>query len=129
MLLGKVNIRPFFSFTSRPNYLERKLSLHLTPELSSTKKALEGVYSNAMADEGRRPKRSRFDQTEPRHADSSELKKSSRFDRRSRSPSTRDSRSGRSRSPLDRDVRSSSSEMKTKSPVDAAAAAGMNSLL
>ncbi|KAG6032633.1 hypothetical protein E4U41_007181 [Claviceps citrina] len=61
--------------------------------------------------ERRTTKRSRFDQTEP------EPKRTSRFDRRSRSPPTRRSE-GRDRSPLGEEE----TEAK-KSPVDAAAAA------
>ncbi|KAF4512371.1 hypothetical protein G6O67_001521 [Ophiocordyceps sinensis] len=57
-------------------------------------------------------KRSRFDQTEP------EPRKSSRFDRRSRSPPTRRFEA-RERSPLSKDTASQSN----KSPIDAAAAA------
>ncbi|KAL7795219.1 hypothetical protein V8C37DRAFT_374883 [Trichoderma ceciliae] len=65
-----------------------------------------------MEDSERRTKRSRFDQTEP------EPRRASRFDRRSRSPTTR-RHEGRDRSPLPKD---DSSEIK-KPPVDAAAAA------
>ena|SRR5271170_6624795 len=53
-----------------------------------------------MAEEERRSKRSRFDQTEP------EPRKPSRFDRRSRSPSSRQADTRRSRSPLSKDSRS-----------------------
>ncbi|KAI9889883.1 MAG: hypothetical protein M1814_004718 [Vezdaea aestivalis] len=74
-----------------------------------------------MADEERRLKRSRFDKTEP------EARKGSRFDRRSRSPSTREHHSGRSRtrSPLRRDRQSPSDAASSnpKSPIDATAAA------
>ncbi|KAJ6172112.1 hypothetical protein N7470_001179 [Penicillium chermesinum] len=52
-----------------------------------------------MADDDRRTKRSRFDQTEPEP-------RSSRIDRRSRSPSARQSESVRTRSPLSREARS-----------------------
>jgi hypothetical protein len=62
--------------------------------------------------EKRTVKRSRFDQTEP------EPKRTSRFDRRSRSPSSRPSET-RERSPLSRDGASEPA----KSPVDAATAA------
>ncbi|KAL6808985.1 hypothetical protein GGI42DRAFT_316904 [Trichoderma sp. SZMC 28013] len=65
-----------------------------------------------MEDSERRPKRSRFDQTEP------EPRRASRFDRRSRSPPTR-RHEGRDRSPLPKEE---DSETK-KPPVDAAAAA------
>ena len=65
-----------------------------------------------MAEEERRPKRSRFDQTEP------EVKRSSRFDRRSRSPPRR------SRSPTVRENPKSPS-----SGSDPAAAAGESSPL
>ena len=68
-----------------------------------------------MAEEERRSKRSRFDQTEP------EPRKASRFDRRSRSPSARQADSRRSRSPLTKESRSP--------PVaDPAAAAGQTLL-
>ena len=70
-----------------------------------------------MADEERRSKRSRFDQTEP------EPRKPSRFDRRSRSPVSRHSESRRSRSPLGKDSRSPTAR-DSKTPVDPAAAAG-----
>lgn len=72
-----------------------------------------------MADSERRTKRSRFDQTE------SEPRRS-RFDRRSRSPSTRQSESARERSPLSREPQSPSKDDKRKSstPLDPAAAAG-----
>lgn len=70
---------------------------------------------SVMADADRPAgKRSRFDQTEP------EPRKSSRFDRRSRSPPTRRFEA-RERSPLSKDTASQSN----KSPIDAAAAAGM----
>ncbi|PFH61435.1 hypothetical protein XA68_17421 [Ophiocordyceps unilateralis] len=66
-----------------------------------------------MADDDRyNGKRSRFDQTEP------DSRRSSRFDRRSRSPPTRRAEA-RDRSPLARDGASES----RKSPIDAAAAA------
>ncbi|KAI9797788.1 MAG: hypothetical protein M1833_005291 [Piccolia ochrophora] len=71
-------------------------------------------------DERRAAKRSRFDQTEP-----PEAKRSSRFDRRSRSPSAKESRARRSRSPLGRGSSgpfSPASEDK-KSGADPAAAA------
>lgn len=66
-----------------------------------------------MADEERRTKRSRFDQTEPEP-------RRSRFDRRSRSPSARQSESTRTRSPLSREPNSPAA----KTPTDPAAAAG-----
>ncbi|KAF7586761.1 hypothetical protein BBP40_008354, partial [Aspergillus hancockii] len=71
-----------------------------------------------MADDDRRVKRSRFDQTEP------EPRRASRFDRRSRSPSSRQSEATRTRSPLSREPRSPSADT-TKKPVgsDPAAAA------
>lgn len=77
------------------------------------------LYLNSMGDDERRVKRSRFDQTEP------EPRKLSRFDRRSRSPSSRqqtDSR--RSRSPLGKDLRSPVSSDKRSASIDPAAAAG-----
>ncbi|EAS33056.2 KH domain-containing protein [Coccidioides immitis RS] len=71
-----------------------------------------------MADSERRTKRSRFDQTE------SEPRRS-RFDRRSRSPSARQSESARERSPLSREPQSPTKDDKRKSstPLDPAAAA------
>ncbi|KAJ5304824.1 uncharacterized protein N7443_004484 [Penicillium atrosanguineum] len=70
-----------------------------------------------MADDDRRVKRSRFDQTEP------ELRRS-RFDRRSRSPSGRQSEPTRTRSPLSREPRSPAGTGSGKdSPADPAAAA------
>jgi len=72
-----------------------------------------------MADEERRSaKRSRFDQTEP------DVKRSSRFDRRSRSPAARKSDSRRSRSPLSKEPLSPAPEDKKKVALDPAAAAG-----
>ncbi|KAJ5763819.1 hypothetical protein N7533_002500 [Penicillium manginii] len=65
-----------------------------------------------MADDERKTKRSRFDQTEPEP-------RRSRFDRRSRSPSARQSESTRTRSPLSREPNSPAS----KPPTDPAAAA------
>ncbi|KAK2763962.1 hypothetical protein FQN54_009581 [Arachnomyces sp. PD_36] len=71
-----------------------------------------------MGEEERRPKRSRFDQTEP------EPRRASRFDRRSRSPSARQSDSARARSPQSREPRSPANDEKKKStPMDPAAAA------
>lgn len=67
-----------------------------------------------MADNERRAKRSRFDQTEPEP-------RRSRFDRRSRSPSARQSESVRDRSPLSRDAKSPAGD---DSRPDPAAAAG-----
>ncbi|PYH47480.1 KH domain-containing protein [Aspergillus saccharolyticus JOP 1030-1] len=64
-----------------------------------------------------RPKRSRFDQTEP------DSRRPSRFDRRSRSPSSRQSESARARSPLSREPRSPSADTAKKSDPAAAAAA------
>jgi hypothetical protein len=73
-----------------------------------------------MADDERRVKRSRFDQTEP------EPRRPSRFDRRSRSPSSRQSEATRTRSPLSREPRSPSADTTKKSVgSDPAAAAGM----
>ncbi|KAJ5483441.1 K Homology domaintype 1 [Penicillium desertorum] len=71
-----------------------------------------------MADDEHRVKRSRFDQTEPEP-------RRSRFDRRSRSPSTRQSESTRTRSPLSRPLsRSPGADTPAKpSAVDPAAAA------
>ncbi|KAF4265948.1 hypothetical protein CNMCM8714_005882 [Aspergillus fumigatus] len=71
-----------------------------------------------MADDERRAKRSRFDQTEP------ELRRASRFDRRSRSPSSRQPESTRTRSPLSREPFSPGADDSRKSgSVDPAAAA------
>ncbi|KAI9042527.1 KH domain-containing protein [Aspergillus affinis] len=70
-----------------------------------------------MADDDRRPKRSRFDQTEP------EPRRPSRFDRRSRSPSSRQSETARARSPLSREARSPSASTPKTSASDPAAAA------
>ncbi|KAJ5105444.1 hypothetical protein NUU61_002791 [Penicillium alfredii] len=73
-----------------------------------------------MADDDRRPKRSRFDQTEPEP-------RRSRFDRRSRSPSAKQSESTRTRSPLSREPRSPGADSGGKpiasDPAAAAAAA------
>lgn len=75
-----------------------------------------------MADDEPRAKRSRFDQTdsEPRR---------SRFDRRSRSPSSNQPESARTRSPLSRPLSGGpSAEAPLKAVVsDPAAAAGMSS--
>ena len=71
-----------------------------------------------MADEERRTKRSRFDQTEPEP-------RRSRFDRRSRSPSSRQSETTRTRSPLSREPRSPGNDANKSTPTDPAAAAGM----
>ncbi|KAL5362302.1 hypothetical protein BJX96DRAFT_99916 [Aspergillus floccosus] len=82
-----------------------------------------------MADDERRPKRSRFDQTEP------EPRRPSRFDRRSRSPSSRHSEATRTRSPLSREPRSPSADTSNKLAVSdpaaaaAAAAAKINAQL
>ncbi|EAW10188.1 KH domain-containing protein [Aspergillus clavatus NRRL 1] len=71
-----------------------------------------------MADDERRAKRSRFDQTEP------EPRRASRFDRRSRSPSSRQPESTRTRSPLSREPYSPGGDDSRKSgSVDPAAAA------
>ncbi|GIK03651.1 hypothetical protein Aspvir_007724 [Aspergillus viridinutans] len=71
-----------------------------------------------MADDERRAKRSRFDQTEP------EPRRGSRFDRRSRSPSSRQPESTRTRSPLSREPYSPGADDSRKSgSVDPAAAA------
>lgn len=70
-----------------------------------------------MADDDRRVKRSRFDQTELES-------RRSRFDRRSRSPSARQSESARTRSPLSREPRSPAGDASAKASVDPAAAAG-----
>ncbi|KAF7156168.1 hypothetical protein CNMCM6106_008894 [Aspergillus hiratsukae] len=71
-----------------------------------------------MADDERRAKRSRFDQTEP------EPRRASRFDRRSRSPSSRQPESTRTRSPLSREPYSPGADGSRKSgSVDPAAAA------
>jgi hypothetical protein len=78
--------------------------------------------SPIMADDERRAKRSRFDQTEP------EPRRASRFDRRSRSPSSRQPESTRTRSPLSREPYSPGADDSRKSgSVDPAAAAGMTS--
>ncbi|KAJ5172438.1 hypothetical protein N7492_005031 [Penicillium capsulatum] len=73
-----------------------------------------------MADDDRRVKRSRFDQTEPEP-------RRSRFDRRSRSPSAKQSESTRTRSPLSREARSPAGDAPSKpaaaDPAAAAAAA------
>ncbi|KAJ5485013.1 hypothetical protein N7539_005001 [Penicillium diatomitis] len=69
-----------------------------------------------MADDDRRAKRSRFDQTDPEP-------RRSRFDRRSRSPSARQSESVRTRSPLSREPRSPAGEVSGKLDPAAAAAA------
>lgn len=74
-----------------------------------------------MADEERRTsKRSRFDQTE------SDVRRSSRFDRDSRSPVSRNAyrRQQRSRSPLAPQSTSTTNEEKRSPAVDPAAAAG-----
>ncbi|KAG7004589.1 hypothetical protein G7Y79_00024g055390 [Physcia stellaris] len=71
-----------------------------------------------MADEERRTKRSRFDQTEPEPS-----RRASRFDRRSRSPSNRQADTRRSRSPLASSKTLSPSVEGVKSPSDPAAAA------
>ncbi|RDW57084.1 uncharacterized protein DSM5745_11566 [Aspergillus mulundensis] len=70
-----------------------------------------------MADDDRRPKRSRFDQTTP------EPRRQSRFDRRSRSPSSRQSEATRTRSPLSREPRSPGAGSKADPAAAAAAAA------
>nr|AAL26321.1 hypothetical protein [Pyricularia grisea] len=71
-----------------------------------------------MADAEPRPKRSRFDQTEP------EPRRTSRFDRRSRSPPSRKSEPGRDRSPLPRaDDEAKKSEEPSTAALDPAAAA------
>jgi hypothetical protein len=76
-----------------------------------------------MGDDERRAKRSRFDQTEPEP-------RRSRFDRRSRSPSSRQSDSTRQRSPLSREPRSPAPEgQKPSTPQDPAAAAGKKAFL
>lgn len=74
-----------------------------------------------MADDERRAKRSRFDQTEaePRR---------SRFDRRSRSPSARQSESTRTRSPLSREATTPAADESAK-PSDPAAAAGRSTIV
>lgn len=73
-----------------------------------------------MGDDERRPKRSRFDQTEP------EPRRHSRFDRRSRSPSSRQSETTRTRSPLSREPRSPGADaLKKPTATDPAAAAGI----
>ncbi|KAI9850078.1 MAG: hypothetical protein M1838_006090 [Thelocarpon superellum] len=78
-----------------------------------------------MTEERPAPKRSRFDQTEPRerHGSHDESKRPSRFDRRSRSPSSRDGQDRRTRSPLSREPFSPGSEEKKKPAVNPAAAA------
>ncbi|KAJ5542185.1 K Homology domain type 1 [Penicillium sp. DV-2018c] len=69
-----------------------------------------------MADDEHRVKRSRFDQTTPEP-------RRSRFDRRSRSPSNRQSESARTRSPLSRPLSRSSGADTPAKPADPAAAA------
>lgn len=72
-----------------------------------------------MAEEDRKgSKRSRFDQTEP------DVKRTSRFDRRSRSPISRTSEPRRSRSPLAAKTPFSPGAEDRKTPLDPAAAAG-----
>lgn len=71
-----------------------------------------------MADAEPRPKRSRFDQTEP------EPRRTSRFDRRSRSPPSRKAEPGRDRSPLPRaDDESKEGQEPPAAAMDPAAAA------
>lgn len=72
-----------------------------------------------MADDERRAKRSRFDQTEPEP-------RRSRFDRRSRSPTSRHSDSTRQRSPLSKEPRSPGADASARSSAapDPTAAAG-----
>ncbi|BDD56408.1 hypothetical protein MPDQ_001276 [Monascus purpureus] len=70
-----------------------------------------------MGDDEHRPKRSRFDQTEP------EPRRRSRFDRRSRSPSSRKPDSVRARSPLGHESRSPDADASKSTPTDPAAAA------
>ncbi|KZF25735.1 hypothetical protein L228DRAFT_280955 [Xylona heveae TC161] len=78
----------------------------------------------ATAMEEDRRKRSRFDQTEPaRDRHGSDEPRRSRFDRRSRSPSGRDSRSRRSRSPINRETASPAVDEKKAGSGDPAAAA------
>lgn len=77
-----------------------------------------------MADAEPRPKRSRFDQTEP------EPRRTSRFDRRSRSPPSQKSEPGRDRSPLPRaDDEAKKSEEPSTAALDPAAAAGLYLLI
>lgn len=71
-----------------------------------------------MADDERRAKRSRFDQTEPDH------RRQSRFDRRSRSPTSRQSDSARQRSPLGKEAPGAEAPAKPASAQDPTAAAG-----
>lgn len=74
---------------------------------------------STMADDDHRAKRSRFDQTEPEP-------RRSRFDRRSRSPSAKQSESTRTRSPLSREPRSPAVDDSGKPATsDPAAAAGI----
>jgi hypothetical protein len=88
----------------------------------TAKLPLPSYLSPVMADDERRAKRSRFDQTEP------EPRRGSRFDRRSRSPSSRQPESTRTRSPLSREPFSPGADDSRKSgSVDPAAAAGMTS--
>lgn len=85
---------------------------------SSPHRYLTYIPYSKMADDERRAKRSRFDQTEPEP-------RRSRFDRRSRSPSARQSESTRTRSPLSREARSPAGDGAPKPAVaDPAAAAG-----
>lgn len=73
-----------------------------------------------MADEERRAKRSRFDQTDP------DPRRPSRFDRRSRSPTSRHPDSTRQRSPLSREPLSPAADASGRSSAapDPTAAAG-----
>ena len=77
------------------------------------------ISVNMADDERRTSKRSRFDQTEP------EVKRSSRFDRHSRSPTGRNTDlRRRSRSPTIPKSSSTTTEEKRSSTLDPAAAAG-----
>lgn len=99
-----------------PYAFHLRLFFHST--YGSSTSLLTAVHTPiTMADDDRRVKRSRFDQTEPES-------RRSRFDRRSRSPSARQSESARTRSPLSREPRSPAGDPSAKASVDPAAAAG-----
>ncbi len=111
--------------TTPYNQIFRNASLELLEArdnnhcIFSVRPTLQHRLVPKMADEERRnAKRSRFDQTEP------DVKRSSRFDRRSRSPSARKSELRRSRSPLSKEPLSLAPEDKKKAAIDPAAAAG-----
>ena len=114
------------SFFSAAFFFLWQLKLHIYSVSVRTTPSLQPVPTTSscqgyivMADNDRRPKRSRFDQTEP------EPRRPSRFDRRSRSPPSRQSET-RTRSPLSREPGSPTTDSTRKSTsADPAAAAGM----